>query len=157
MTASLTRTRCRVLLADDTPEIRMLVRMALELAGGFEVIGEAKDGAEALHMADDQRPDAIVIDLAMPIMDGLEAIPQIKQRTPGSKILVLSGFDAAQMKKEAMAAGADAYLEKGESAQRIVALLQELCPKATEGIDTETPTEIVLDGDVGGDEGGSTS
>ena len=121
----------------------MLVRMALEMEGGFEVIGEAQNGAQALDMADDHRPDAIVLDLAMPVMDGLEAIPHIKRKTPGSKILVLSGFDAAHMKKEAIAAGADAYLEKGEPAQRIVSLLKELCPKATE-TDTERVDEIVL-------------
>lgn len=124
----------------------MLVRMALEMEGSFEIIGEAGDGAEALHLADDHRPDAIVLDLAMPVMDGLEAIPEIKRCTPGSKILVLSGFEASHMKAEAIAAGADAYLEKGEAAQRIVTLLRQLCPQATEaGAEGEPPDEIVLD------------
>lgn len=127
--------------------------MALEMEGGFEVIGEAQNGAEALDMADDFRPDAIVLDLAMPVMDGLAAIPQIKQRAPGSKILVLSGFEAARMKREAMAAGADAYLEKGEAAHRIVSLLQELCPHATQQTSVPShhraaPVEVVLDNDV---------
>lgn len=119
---------CRVLLADDTPEIRMLVRMALELEGGFEVVGEAGDGAEALHLSDQHKPDAVVLDLAMPVMDGLEAIPAIKRGNPTTKILVLSGFDASQMMQEAMDAGADAYLEKGEPAHKIVQLLQGFFP-----------------------------
>ena len=118
---------CRVLIADDTPEIRLLLRIALESEGGFEVIGEAKDGAEALRIATDSRPDAILLDLAMPVMDGLEAIPQIKEHSPEAKILVLSGFDAGKMRQEAMAAGADAYLEKGEPAGNIVRMLQDLC------------------------------
>src|SRR3712207_5097808 len=111
---------CRVLLADDTPEIRLLVRMALELEGGFEIVGEAGDGAQALHIADDQRPDAVVLDLAMPVMDGLEAIPQVRKATPDTKIHVLSGFNSAQMEREALSVGADAYLEKGVPPTRIV-------------------------------------
>lgn len=133
---------CRVLLADDTPEIRLLVRMALELAGGFEIIGEAGDGAEALHLSGNHKPDAIVLDLAMPVMDGLEAIPAIKRDSPGTKILVLSGFNASQMKREAMEAGADAYIEKGEPAHMIVQLLQQLCPKS---LDAEPRTEPAAD------------
>jgi signal transduction histidine kinase len=125
---TLTRAPCRVLLADDTPEIRMLVRMALELEGGFEIVAEAGDGAEALHLSDQHQPDAVVLDLAMPIMDGLEAIPAIKKGNPNAKILVLSGFDAPKMMNEAMEAGADAYLEKGEPAHKIVQLLQGFYP-----------------------------
>lgn len=105
----------------------MLVRMALEFHGGFEVVGEAGDGAEALSLANSLKPDAVVLDLAMPVMDGLEAIPAIKRHNPAAKILVLSGFDASQMREEAVAAGADAYLEKGEPAHRIVQVLLELC------------------------------
>lgn len=126
----MTRAPCRVLLADDTPEIRMLVRMALELEGGFEIVGEAGDGAEALHLSDQHQPDAIVLDLAMPVMDGLEAIPAIKKGNPNTKILVLSGFDAPRMMDEAMEAGADAYLEKGEPAHKIVQMLQGFYPDA---------------------------
>ena len=133
MTTLATETRCRVLLADDTPEIRMLVRMALELEGSFDVVGEAGDGAEAISLAGDHQPDAIVLDLAMPVMDGLEAIPQLKRKMPEVKILVLSGFQASQMEAEAIAAGADAYLEKGEPASKIVMLLKELCPVESPG------------------------
>ncbi|MGH2757676.1 MAG: ATP-binding response regulator [Actinomycetota bacterium] len=119
---------CRVLLADDTPEIRLLLRMALELEGGFEVVAEAADGAQATNLADDHRPDAVILDLAMPVMDGLEAIPAIRRAAPDAKILVLSGFTSDQMEREALAVGADAYLEKGVPPHEIVALLQKLCP-----------------------------
>lgn len=124
---------CRVLLADDTPEIRLLLRMALELEGGFEVVAEAADGAQALHLADDHHPDAVILDLAMPVMDGLEAIPAIRRAAPDTKILVLSGFTSDQMEKEALSVGADAYLEKGVPPHDIVALLQKLCPPSTNG------------------------
>lgn len=140
---TLTRAPCRVLLADDTPEIRMLVRMALELEGGFEIVAEAGDGAEALHLSDQHQPDAIVLDLAMPVMDGLEAIPQIKKGNPNAKILVLSGFDAPKMMNEAMEAGADAYLEKGEPAHKIVQLLQGFYPEGM--LEEDQPEDLGLD------------
>ncbi|MEA2452349.1 MAG: hypothetical protein QOG04_1059, partial [Actinomycetota bacterium] len=140
---------CRVVLADDTPEIRMLVRMALELEGGFEIVGEAGDGAEALSLSDSHKPDAVVIDLAMPVMDGLEAIPAIKKGNPDTKILVLSGFDASQMEKEALAAGADAYLEKGEPAHKIVQMLLELCPRdPSQGGGFATPPDLRVVDDI---------
>ena len=119
---------CRVLIADDVPELRLLLRLALESEGNFEVVGEAKDGAEALQMANDSRPDAILLDLAMPVMDGLQAIPHLKQQSPDAKILVLSGFEAGRMKHEAMEAGADGYLEKGEATAGILSALREMCP-----------------------------
>jgi DNA-binding NarL/FixJ family response regulator len=134
---------CRVLLADDTPEIRMLVRLALELEGGFEIVAEAADGAEALHLSDQHQPDAVVLDLAMPVMDGLEAIPAIKKGNPNIKILVLSGFDAPKMMHEAMEAGADAYLEKGEPAHKIVQLLQGFYPNSVPKTAAD-PSDLVV-------------
>ena len=119
---------CRVLIADDVPELRLLLRLALESEGNFEVVGEAKDGVEALQMATDRRPDAILLDLAMPVMDGLQAIPHLKEQSPDAKILVLSGFDAGKMKNEALEAGADAYLEKGAATAGILSALREMCP-----------------------------
>lgn len=142
---TLIKAPCRVLLADDTPEIRALVRMALEIEGGFEIVGEAGDGAEALHLSDEHKPDAVVLDLAMPVMDGLEAIPHIKKGNPNTKILVLSGFDAGQMMAEAMEAGADAYLEKGEPAHKIVQLLRGFFPDvAFKDLDTPLKDEDVF-------------
>jgi DNA-binding NarL/FixJ family response regulator len=122
--------RCRVLLADDTSEIRLLLRLALEMDGRFEIIGEAEDGVEALKLTLEHSPDAVVLDLAMPVMDGLAALPGIKQAAPGAKILVLTGFDAGSLKQEALDAGADAFLEKGEATKSIVKLLEELCVAA---------------------------
>lgn len=136
----------RVLLADDTPEIRQLLRIALELEGGFEIVGEAADGRQALHLAGSHRPDAVVLDLAMPIMDGLEAIPAIRRATPQTKILVLSGFTSAQMGADALALGADAYLEKGVSPGDIVAAINRLCDEGSDGEhdgETDLPSERI--------------
>jgi DNA-binding NarL/FixJ family response regulator len=119
--------RCRVLLVDDTPEIRQLLRFALELDRRFEIVGEAGDGAAAIDLTRDEAPDAVVLDLAMPVMDGLQAIPEILRESPETKILVLSGFEARQMSDEAMARGAHAYVEKGQSLSELASLLAQLC------------------------------
>lgn len=118
--------RIRVLLADDTPEIRRLLRLNLELDGRFEIVGEAADGAEAVALAKSLRPDAVVLDLAMPVMDGLEAIPVILESCPGSRILVLSGFDHSRMEARAREQGAHGYLEKGAAFVQIAETLVEL-------------------------------
>jgi DNA-binding NarL/FixJ family response regulator len=117
----------RVLLADDTPDIRKLLRLNLELDGRFEVVGEAADGAEAVALTRSLRPDAVVLDLAMPVMDGLQAAPVIRQCSPESRILVLSGFDQARMEARAREQGANGYLEKGTAFGRIAQTLVDLC------------------------------
>lgn len=115
----------RVLLADDTRDIRMLLRLRLENDGRFEVVGEAADGREAIKVANETQPDAIVLDLAMPVMDGLQALPEIRRCLPNARIIVLSGFNASEMADEALSLGADGYLEKGAAFNHLVALLLE--------------------------------
>lgn len=117
----------RVLLADDTPDIRKLLRVNLELDGRFEIVGEAADGAEAVALTRSLRPDAVVLDLAMPVMDGLQAAPVIRECSPETRILVLSGFDHARMEARAREQGADGYLEKGTAFGRIAETLVDLC------------------------------
>lgn len=80
-----------------------------------------------MSIAATKMPDAIVLDLAMPVKDGLQAIPEIRKRSPGTKILVLSGFDADQMSHEALARGAHAYIEKGGDLDALAEALVDLC------------------------------
>ncbi|MBW3668751.1 MAG: response regulator [Actinobacteria bacterium] len=117
----------RVLLVDDTPDIRALLRLVLSRQDDFEVVAEAADGSEAIDMAREHRPDIVLLDLAMPVMDGLEAIPGVRAAVPDCKIIVLSGFNADQMAAEAMSAGADAYIEKGTPPLRLVSELRRIC------------------------------
>jgi DNA-binding NarL/FixJ family response regulator len=102
-----------VVLADDTRDIRLLLSLALELAGGFEVVGEAGDGSEAIAQATALQPDVVLLDLAMPVLDGLQAIPLIRDGAPASLIVVLSGFGADAMGEEAVRLGAATYVQKG--------------------------------------------
>jgi DNA-binding NarL/FixJ family response regulator len=116
----------RVVLADDTPEYRQLLRIILEQDGRFEVVGEAADGQEAVRVTRQELPDAIVLDLAMPVMDGLQAIPLLLSCSPETTIVVLSGFARGQLDREALALGAKAYVEKGEAFSKIIATLLDL-------------------------------
>ena len=120
---------CRIVIADDTPDIRMLLRWSIEPDARFEIVGEAANGAEALSLISSIQVDAILLDLAMPVMDGLQAIPQIKVASPSTRIVVLSGFDAESMAGEALKRGADAYLEKGVAADEITRVLSAMCEK----------------------------
>ncbi len=117
----------RVLIADDTDDIRDLLRLVLTLDGRFEVVGEASDGFEAIRAATALQPDAVLLDLAMPVMDGLQAIPGIRREAPDAKIVVLSGFAASRMAAETRALGAHAYLEKGGAFKELPPLLSQLC------------------------------
>lgn len=116
----------RVLIADDAPDIRLLLKMYLT-DSRLEVVGEATNGAEAVEMAREEQPEAVILDLAMPVMDGLEAIPLIKEASPGTKIVVLSGFDAERMAEKAIGLGAETYLQKGVALGEISQTLWNLC------------------------------
>ncbi len=120
----------RVVIADDVPDLRALLRTQLELEDGFDVVGEAADGRAAIDVVEETRPDCILLDLAMPVMDGLQAIPEIRRLGPGIVIVVLSGFEAATVAEAALGAGADVYLEKGASLATIAETLRDVCSTA---------------------------
>ena len=138
----------RVVIVDDTPDLRDLLRMALE-SGGFDVVAEAGDGAEAIEVARVHLPDVILLDLAMPVMDGLEALPTLRELCPDAKIVVLSGFGAAQMTRRAMAAGADGYLQKGVPLRTILDYVRDVTtddvphtPRALTVVPDEPPQRV---------------
>ena len=104
----------RVLVVDDHVQVRELLRAQLE-SGGLQVVGEAADGVEAVEKTEALRPDVVVLDLAMPRVDGLQALSRIQENVPGTRVVVLSGFDDAMMAERALGAGAVRYIEKGQS------------------------------------------
>jgi len=103
----------RIVLADDNGEIRYLLRTWLEIEGRFEVTGEVETGEELVDLVVRDQPDEVVVDLAMPVMDGFTAITEIRRRAPETKILVLSAFASPTVRRKAFALGADAVLTKG--------------------------------------------
>jgi YesN/AraC family two-component response regulator len=89
------------------------LRSLLDVDDRFEVVGEAENGATGVEVTIEQQPDVVVLDLAMPEMDGLEAIPHMRRGAPETRIVVLSGFDGALMREPALKIGAVRYVEKG--------------------------------------------
>jgi len=110
---SITSRRCvRVLIADDMPQVRQELREALQLTGELEVVGEAANGLEAISQAEALRPDAVVMDLEMPVMDGFEATRQIKERGLAERVVVLSIHADSENLQRARQAGADVVIDK---------------------------------------------
>jgi CheY-like chemotaxis protein len=101
-----------VLVADDDDEVRRLLRLVLERDGRFEIVGEAVDGAEAVRMAEALQPDAVVLDLMMPGVSGLEALPRIRQAVADATVLMLTAAWTDEVHDRAIAAGAAACMEK---------------------------------------------
>jgi PAS domain S-box-containing protein len=112
-----------VLLADDTASVRLLLRGALEASRDFEVVGEAGDGAQAVAMAEALQPDMVLLDLAMPVLGGMEAIPQIRRRAPDARVVVVSGYAPDRMGSQAVEVGAAAFIEKQRRPRELVASL----------------------------------
>jgi DNA-binding NarL/FixJ family response regulator len=83
----------RVLLVDDVVEVRRLVRTSLRFRGGFEVVGEAADGAGAVQLAAELRPDVVVLDLGLPDIAGREVLSRVREMSPRSKVVVFSGLE----------------------------------------------------------------
>jgi DNA-binding NarL/FixJ family response regulator len=116
----------RVLVVDDAEDLRMLLRMRIERRDGYTIVGEAADGLEAVQLASELQPDLVMLDLAMPRMDGLEALPLIREAVPGVRVVVLSGFNQGTMADKALAAGADQYVVKGGSLNELFDVVDSL-------------------------------
>lgn len=113
-----------VFLCDDVPQLRTLLRFAFEEEQDLQVVGEAADGQAGVDGIGALRPDAVVLDLWMPGMDGLEAIPRIRAISPDTAIVVFSGFTADRVAEDALALGADRYLEKGADMADVAAAVR---------------------------------
>jgi pilus assembly protein CpaE len=118
--ASPNHRRVRVLIVDDTPQVRHDLHQLLELIGDIEVVAEAANGQEAVCLATELSPDAIVMDLEMPRMDGYDATRQIKNETPDSRVIILSVHAGLEERSRAQAVGADCFVVKGESYEALV-------------------------------------
>jgi DNA-binding NarL/FixJ family response regulator len=110
--------RPRVLLADDHARLREALRDLLTETG-FEVVGESADGADAVALARVLEPDIVVIDLRMPVLNGLDATRLIRDARPATQVVVLSAFESPELERQAREAGAFAYLDKGTMARRV--------------------------------------
>jgi len=114
----------RVLLADDHALLRRGVASLLAAESGFEVVGEAANGLQALDMARERRPDVILMDISMPVMDGLEAARRITAEMPQVRIVVLTVSEGERSLFEAIECGADGYLPKKTEPQVLYGTLR---------------------------------
>jgi len=120
-----TGTKRRVLLVDDHQLLRHAVRGALEEAG-MEVVAEAGDGSEAVRLATDLVPDVVVMDVSMPVLDGVEATRRIHAAQPDMPIVVLTMHGDARQRREALDAGATGFLCKDVSMHDVVRTVQQV-------------------------------
>jgi DNA-binding NarL/FixJ family response regulator len=111
--------RIRVLICDDVALLRELIRYELEEDDGVLVVGEADNGLDGVRLVEELRPDVVVLDLAMPGIDGLEALSLMRAVAEPPQVLVHSGFDAETMRDRVLALGAAAYLEKGGNLREV--------------------------------------
>jgi DNA-binding NarL/FixJ family response regulator len=110
----------RVLIADDHTVLRDTLRLLLEMNGEVEVIGEAADGRQAIDMAEQLKPDVVLMDTAMPGLNGIEATAQIRKRMAKTKVLVLSGYGHEDQVRSALRAGASGYVLKSSSSEELL-------------------------------------
>ena len=114
-----TDTAIRVLVVDDHAVVREGIRSVLERQPGFEVVGEAGDGASALKLAKSTTPDVVVLDVSMPGGSGLRAAAELRTEVPEARVLILSMYDNAEYVMEAVRAGASGYLLKDSAAAEL--------------------------------------
>ena len=116
----------RILLCDDHAIVRKGVRALLATEREIEVVGEAADGAEAVAQSERLKPDVILMDLVMPVLDGIEATRQITGKLPGSRIIVLTSFAADDKVFPAIKAGALGYLLKDSGPEELVQAIRQV-------------------------------
>jgi DNA-binding NarL/FixJ family response regulator len=134
----------RILIADDHGLVRRGARAVLRSRHGWRVIGEATNGLEAVEKSIKLRPDVAVIDISMPELDGVEAVRQIREAVPDTKVLVLTMHDSDQIVQRALEAGAHGYILKSDLTDSLPRAVKAI----TEGKRFLTPkvSEIVLEG-----------
>jgi len=115
----------RVLIVDDSPQVRQELRTLLPLAGEIEIVGEAADGLEAVRLAQALQPEVILMDLEMPVLDGYQAARQIKAICPTCRVVALTVYGDPASRNRAVEAGVDVFLVKGVSVETLVQAISE--------------------------------
>jgi DNA-binding NarL/FixJ family response regulator len=134
----------RILLADDHEVVRAGLRALLEEQSGWEVVAEAGDGRDAVEKASKLKPDAVVIDIAMPSLNGLEAVRQIVKAVPNTRVLVLTMYDSDPLIQQVLQAGARGYLLKSDAGRDLVSAIDALRRNKT--FFTPKVSQMVLEG-----------
>jgi DNA-binding NarL/FixJ family response regulator len=118
--------KIRVLVADDSPTALRSVCDYLEFAGGFEVVGTASDGLNAIQLASVHKPDLVLLDLSMPRVNGLEASLQIRLSSPDLRMIIFSELNGLSLADECRRHGADGFVSKSQLAERLLPEIDRL-------------------------------
>ncbi len=113
-----------VVIADDQPLVRTGLRMILSEEPGIEIVGEASDGAEAIRICEQRRPDVVLMDVRMPVTDGIAATREVTALEDGPRVLVLTTFDLDEVVYDALHAGASGFLLKDAPEERLVTAIR---------------------------------
>jgi DNA-binding NarL/FixJ family response regulator len=141
-------TQLRTVLVDDVDEMRHVVRTLLRRDGRFDIVGEASNGSDAVDVVGAVLPDLVVLDIGMPVLDGIAALPRLRAAAPDARIVMLSGYPAEQMERLSIEGGAVGYLEKGSDVDTLPSQLHALAAvldaaqrilDATYSADTSSP------------------
>ncbi|WP_341976935.1 response regulator transcription factor [Microbacterium sp. LTA6] len=133
----------RVLLVDDHELIRRGMKMVLDAEDDLRVVGEASNGAEAVHLAAQLSPDVVLMDIRMPEMDGIEATRRIARSSPSSKVLVLTTFDLDEYAFGSLRAGASGFLLKNTPPPQLTAAIRAIA--AGDALVSPRVTRAMLD------------
>jgi len=120
------KSKVRILIADDRLLVRSSLRSLIQSRDDFEVCAEASDGRQAIEQAMLRRPDVVILDMMLPVVDGIEATRQIRKKAPPAEVMIFSVQQREEVIREAVLAGARGYLFKWESDERIVAAIETL-------------------------------
>jgi len=115
----------RVVVVDDSVEIRELLGTLLGLDGRFELVGEAGNGKDGVELVAELQPDVVLLDMVMPVLTGMEALPELRSRAPRSKVVMFCSAEE-DLEARTLAEGASAFRQKGSDLDELVDLLAQL-------------------------------
>jgi len=118
--------KVRILVADDHDIVRRGIRPLIEAEWGWEICGEARDGREAVDLAEKLKPDVVVLDVAMPEINGVDVARQIKQLRPETEVLAFTGTESEELIHQLFAAGVLGVVLKGDAAEQLIPAIQSL-------------------------------
>lgn len=135
-----------VVVVDDAADVRVLLGLALHRSGRFRVVGEGASGTDAVRLAERQHPDVVLLDVSMPGMDGLEALPRVLAASPGSRVVMLSGFGHGAVADAAVEGGAAGYISKELPLEDLAGRLVELVAAGTQPLAADVSPDPGRDG-----------
>jgi YesN/AraC family two-component response regulator len=116
----------RVVLVDDSEDLREALRLALDRQADFTVVGEAADGQTGVTVTAEQQPDVVLLDIAMPDMDGLQALTAIRHESPDSTVIIMTGYPETVAAAAAVELGAHGFIRKGGNIATLLELIREI-------------------------------